>query len=161
MLFPLTFLIFMIPMPSAMMDGVIAFLRYGSTALVDIFFKLIGTSFVREDFVFYLPGITIEVAPQCSGINSSYALFIIGIIASHLFLNNKWKKAAVIVSIIPIVMVKNALRIVTLSMLGTYVDVKYLTQGFLHQSGGFLFYIPALILIIGLTWVLGKTVRQK
>jgi exosortase/archaeosortase family protein len=52
---------------------------------------------------------------------------------------------------------KNGIRIVTLSSLAVYVDERFITQSFLHRSGGFLFYIPALFLLGIVLWWLRKT----
>jgi exosortase len=159
--FPFLFLTFLIPLPTSILNGMVAALLYGSTVLVDALFRVTGIPFVREGFVFRLPGVAIEIADQCSGINSSFALFIIGILATHLFVKTKWKKAVAIASIIPIAMVKNAVRIVSLSILAVYVDEQILIDGFLHRSGGFVFYVPALALILTITWLLGRTKRVK
>jgi exosortase/archaeosortase family protein len=49
-------------------------------------------------------------------------------------------------TILPITILKNGIRIVTLTLLAIYVDQRFLTGGFLHKSGGFLFYIPGLLI---------------
>jgi exosortase len=84
--FPLLFLIFLIPMPSLIMEKIIFLLQMGSAEAVYGFFKLTGISFLREGLVFHLPGLSIEVAKQCSGIRSSMALFIMGVILSRVCL---------------------------------------------------------------------------
>jgi hypothetical protein len=49
----------------------------------------------------------------------------------------------------------------TLSLLAIYVDTKFITDSFLHHSGGFLFYLPALGLLGGLLWWFRKAERKK
>ena len=100
---------------------------------------------------------SIQVAKECSGIRSSLGLFITGILAGHLFLRTGWKKFILILFIYPITVLKNGIRIVTLSSLAVYVDERFITQSFLHRSGGFLFYIPALFLLGIVLWWLRKT----
>jgi len=73
-LFPLLFLVFVIPIPSALMDGFIYILQVGSTEFTNLLFTATGVPFLREGFVFHLPGMSVEVAKQCSGIRSSLAL---------------------------------------------------------------------------------------
>ena len=51
---------------------------------------------------------------------------------------------------------KNGLRIVILSLLNASVDVQFLTGGFLHRSGGFLFFIPVLGLLSMALWTLRR-----
>jgi hypothetical protein len=54
------------------------------------------------------------------------------------------------------VIIKNTVRIVTLSLLASYVDKKFLTESFLHHSGGILFYIPSLLLLWAIASLLKK-----
>jgi exosortase/archaeosortase family protein len=104
-----------------------------------------------------LLGMSIQVAKECSGICSSLGLFITGILAGHLFLRTGWKKFVLVLCVFPITVLKNGIRIVTLSSLAIYVDEKFITQSFLHKSGGFIFYIPALFLLGLILWWLRKS----
>jgi exosortase len=110
-LFPLLFLIFMIPIPNTLMDGIVYFLQVGSTEFTHLLFLATGVPFLREGFVFHLPGMSIEVAKECSGIRSSLALLITAILAGHLFLETGMKKVILAVAIVPITMFKNGIRI--------------------------------------------------
>ena len=152
--FPFLFLVFMIPIPDFLLKKIIYALQIGSAEFSEILFTLSGVPFKREGFFFHLPGASIEVAEQCSGIRSSLALLITGILAGHFFLDRLWKKVFLALLVFPITVFKNALRIMILSFLGAYVDAGFLTGGFLHQSGGFLFFIPALGLLGLVVWAL-------
>jgi len=152
--FPLLFLVFMIPVPTLLMDSTIHLLQAASAEVTHLLFIITGIPFSREGFTFHLPGINIEVAKQCSGIRSSLGLFITGILAGHLFLRTGWRKVILALFVFPITVFKNGVRITTLSALAVYVDEKFITQSFLHKSGGFIFYIPALLLLgFGLWWL--------
>jgi exosortase len=156
-LFPLLFLVFMIPIPSVLMEKTISVLLVGSTAATQMLFYLTGIPFLKEGAVFHLPGMSIQVAKECSGIRSSLGLFITGILAGHVFLRTGWKKAILVLFVYPITVLKNGIRIATLSSLAVYVDGRFITQSFLHKSGGFLFYIPALFLLGLVLWWLRKS----
>ena len=155
-MFPILFLVFTIPIPSVLMEKTISALLAGSTVATDILFKLTGIPYLKEGAVFHLPGMSIEVAKECSGIRSSLGLFITAVLAGHLFLKTFQKKVVLALLVFPITVLKNGFRIVTLSSLAVYVDEKFLTQSFLHHSGGFLFYIPALLLLGIVMWWLRK-----
>ena len=159
--FPILFLVFMIPIPGLIMDKIIYTLQVGSTEAVEVLFILTGVPFQREGFVFHLPGISIEVAEQCSGIRSTLALFITSILAGHFFLERFWKKTLLALIVFPVTVFKNGIRIVTLSLLGAYVDERWLTESFLHHSGGFIFFIPALGLLGLALWGLRKYRSQE
>jgi exosortase len=160
-IFPLLFLVFMIPIPSIFMEKIISLLLAGSTATTHMLFNFTGISFLKEGSVFHLPGMSIQVAKECSGIRSSLGLFITGILAGHLFLRTGWKKFILVLFVYPITVLKNGIRIVTLSSLAVYVDERFITQSFLHRSGGFLFYIPALILLGIVLWWLRRTESSR
>ena len=100
--------------------------------------------------------VTIEVAKQCSGIRSTMALVITGVLAAHLFLRRPWSKLILMLTILPITVFKNGLRIVILTLLAIHVDERFLTGGFLHKSGGFLFYIPGLMIFGGILFLVEK-----
>jgi len=154
--FPILFLVFMIPIPGLIMDKIIYALQVGSTEASEVLFNLTGVPFQREGFVFHLPGISIEVAEQCSGIRSTLALFITSILAGHFFLDRFWKKIVLALIVFPVTVFKNSIRIMTLSLLGAYVDERWLTESSLHHSGGFVFFIPALGLLGLALWALRK-----
>lgn len=134
--FPLLFLVFMVPVPSPVLETVIPLLQRGSAAAAHGLFKLTGVPVFLEGFTFHLPGLDVEVAEQCSGIRSSLALFITSILAGHFFLQSSWKKIVLTLCVFPITIFKNGLRILTLSLLAAYVDPRILS-GTLHTRGGF------------------------
>jgi exosortase len=138
-MFPILFLVLMVPIPSILLDEIIFLLQIGSAEATALLFRITGMPFLREGFAFDLPGIGIEVSRECSGIRSSLGLFIL------------------LLAVFPITVLKNGIRIVTLSSLAVYVDEKFITQSFLHRSGGFIFYIPALFLLGLILWWLRKS----
>ena len=158
--FPLLFLVFMVPIPTLVINKIVFILQSASAEVTYGFFKVVGVPVFREGFLFHLPGVSIEVAEQCSGIRSTLALFITSILAGHLFLETGWKKVVLTLAIFPITVFKNGLRIVTLSLLGTYVDEKILTQSLLHSSGGIPFFLLALLFLAPILWFLRKSEKR-
>jgi exosortase len=158
-LFPLLFLVFMIPVPAFIMDKIIVFLQIGSTEFANFLFWISQAPYYRESFVFHLPGMSVEVAPQCSGIRSGLALFITALLASYLFLDSWWRRIILVLCVFPITMLKNGIRITTLTLLGTYVDPRII-QSSLHREGGIPFFILALLLMAPILYFLRKTEVQ-
>lgn len=155
-LFPLLFLGFMIPWPPFMIDKAIYLLQTGSTELVDVIFTLMGWTFIREGFVFYMPEIGIEVGPACSGIRSAIALLITSVLAAWLFLDATWRRLLFFFSIFPLVILKNGIRILTLYLLAIHVDKQILIGSPLHTASGVLIFIPTLLLLGLFLWILRK-----
>jgi exosortase len=153
--FPLFFLILMTPLPDGFRNRTITFLQYGSAEVTDWFFTAAGIPFTRAGVILALPTVTIEIAQECSGIRSSLILIISGLILGHLFLRSGWSKLALVVLLIPFTIIKNGIRIFTLSTLGMYVDSSFLT-GRLHHEGGIVFFALALAGLWIVVWLLQR-----
>jgi exosortase len=154
-LFPWCFLVLMTPLPDAARNRVITFLQNGSAVMTDWLFSAAQIPFSRDGVVLALPTVTIEIAQECSGIRSSVVLFLVGLVLGHMFLKHGWTKAVLVVFLVPLTIVKNAVRIFTLSTLGMYVDRSFLT-GPLHHQGGFVFFAVALAGLWAGIWCLQK-----
>jgi exosortase len=160
-LFPLLFLFFIVPIPTDLMDTFIYALQWGSSEATALIFSTLGTPYYQDGFVFQLRTVTIEVAKQCSGIRSTMAMVITGVLAAHLFLRDNGKRLILMLTILPITVFKNGLRIVILTLLAIHVDERFLTGGFLHKSGGFLFYIPGLVIFGGILLFLRRFEKRN
>jgi exosortase len=144
--FPLGMLLWIIPIPAVCIAAVTYFLQVGSTELVDILFHLTGTPVLRDGFVFQLSTQSIEVAKECSGIRSSLCLILLTLVIAHELLRSNTRRAVLLVSTIPIVILKNGVRIATLALLAVHVDPSFLT-GHLHRDGGIVFFLLGLVMI--------------
>ena len=77
-------------------------------------------------------------------------------VLAQLFLHSPWRKTLLIAAAIPLSVAKNALRIVTIAVLGTRVDPGYL-HGNLHRQGGIIFLGIAVAVEVLLLWILRRT----
>ncbi len=159
-LFPLLFTFLIVPVPDFLLSRVITWLQTGSAEVSYAAFDLLGVPVFRAGFVFSLPGVTIEVAKECSGIRSALALLILSLLAGHLFLRSTWTRAALVLAALPLLVVKNGLRIVTLSLMSVYVDPSFLT-GRLHHQGGTVFFLIALALLLPVLGLLERIERTR
>jgi exosortase len=145
--FALAFLAFAIPLPEQLLNRFIYVLQLGSAAVAESIFNLSGVPFLREGFVFHLAGWNIEVARECSGIRSSIALVILALLVAHFSFNKFWKKAVFVLAGLLMMVVKNGVRIATLTLLAKYVDPNFLF-GRLHHEGGVVFFLIGLALLL-------------
>jgi exosortase len=159
-LFPLLFLLFMVPIPEPALSKTIYLLQAGSAVFVEAFFAIAGIPYRRQQFVFDLPGISIRIAEECSGIRSTLALLITTVLASYIFLKSPWRRLALYLAVIPVALFKNGLRIATLSILAVYVNPEFL-YGNLHRRGGIVFFMIALIPMALLLKFLQKNEAQS
>jgi exosortase len=145
-LFPILMLAFLLPIPSALLNKVITGLQVGSAQLSTAMFSLLGVPVYREGVILTLPGATIEVARECSGINSTVALLITILLAAHETLRRGSSRLIFVIVALPLSIIKNSIRIVTLVLLATHVDPGFLT-GRLHHQGGIVFFLISLALM--------------
>jgi exosortase len=157
--FPLLFLLLMVPIPDLVLDRTIWLLQRCSTDVTFLMMKAVNIPVVRTGFVLSLPGIDIEVAKECSGIRSSLILLIVTLVLGHLFLQPGWRQILLGLLVFPITVLKNGLRIFTLSTLAVYVDPSFL-DGNLHRRGGILFFSLALGLVILALWWLRRVEKR-
>jgi exosortase C (VPDSG-CTERM-specific) len=142
--FPIGFLIFMTPMPAFLRHGIESFLQSGSALMAEWFFRLSGATFLRNGLIFQLPGISLEVAPECSGIHSSLVLFITSALAGYLFLRSPWKRAVLMLAVIPLALLRNGFRVYVIGELCTHVGPQMIDSP-IHRHGGPLFFVLSLI----------------
>lgn len=158
-IFPLGFLLFMVPFPLAMEHGVESFLQHGSVPPAYWLFQLVGTPLFREGLVFQLPGMTLQVAPECSGIRSTLVLFMVSLLAGHLFLRSPWKRAVLSVAVIPLALVRNGFRIFTIGQLCVSVG-PHMIDSPIHHRGGSIFFALSLIPFFTLVYFLVRADRS-
>jgi exosortase C (VPDSG-CTERM-specific) len=142
--FPLAFLLFMVPFPSVIMTGLETFLQHGSATTAYAMFKLSGTTVFYDDLIFRLPGISLEVAPECSGIRSSLALFITSLVAGYFFLRTPWKCAVLSLVVIPLAILRNGFRIYVIGELCVHISPDMINS-YIHRQGGPIFFLLSLI----------------
>jgi exosortase len=145
--FPLAFLLFAVPLPPVVLQKFIYWLQTGSASVAEFFFELSGFPVMREGFIFRLPRISIEVAQECSGIRSSIALLILAVLVSHFSFRPLWKKFVFVGAGLLMMVIKNGIRIATLTLLANYVNPNFL-YGKLHHRGGVVFFLIGLALLI-------------
>jgi exosortase len=153
--FALALLLFAVPIPDVLLSKTIYALQAGSADIAELFFNLSGAPVLRQGFFFRLPVMSIEVAQECSGIRSSLALLILALLVAHFSFRPFWKKLAFVVAGLCMMLVKNGIRIATLTLLANYVNPSFLT-GSLHHQGGIVFFLIGLALLVPVYWGLRK-----
>lgn len=155
-LFPLGFLLWMVPLPQFVLDPIISLLQQGSTASAHWLFAAAGIPVEQSGTLLHIPDLTLEVAPECSSIRSSMMLLVTSMVCAQLLLRSFWRKASVFAVALPLSVAKNGLRIFALGVLATKVDPAFLT-GRLHRQGGIIFFLIALLGIFALLWILRRS----
>ncbi len=155
LIFPLLFLFGLVPLPHFALDALVALLQVGSAWSAHAFFAAVRVPVFQEGVLLTIPGLTIQVAKECSSIRSSSMLIVTSLVVAEVLLRSFWRKAIVVCVALPLSILKNGLRIFVIAMLGTRVDRSYLT-GQLHHQGGIVFFAVALGCVLILLWLLRR-----
>jgi exosortase len=154
-LFPLGFLLWLVPFPNFVLNTIVNLLQQGSAAAAHLLFAMAGVPVEQRGVLVHIPGLTVEVARECSSIRSSSMLVVTTMVLAQLLLRSPWRKALIILIAIPLSVAKNGLRIFAIAMLTTRVDPSFLT-GRLHREGGIIFFLIALAATFLLLWILRR-----
>ncbi|HVZ15532.1 MAG TPA: exosortase/archaeosortase family protein, partial [Terriglobales bacterium] len=136
--FPFFCLLLAVPLPAWIMDRVTTALQHGSAATSVAMLRFFGIPVFAQDTHLSLRGLDVEVAPECSGIRSCLSLLLIIIVVSRVGLRSNISRLVLILSTIPLAIVKNAFRISVIATLSAYVDHAYINSP-IHHYGGFVF----------------------
>jgi exosortase len=160
--FPLLFLFLTIPLPNFLVQRIVYLLQAGSADITGALFDLLRVPALREGFIFHLPQVSIAVGRECSGIRSSMALLILALPVVHFGMRRLWKKALFLVCAALMMIVKNGIRIATLTLLAIHVDPGFLF-GRLHREGGVVFFLLGLLLLLPVYFALqaGESPAQQ
>ena len=92
------------------------------------------------------------MAEECSGIRSSWVLFITSLLASQLFLRSPWRRIILVAFVIPLAIARNGFRILVIGLLCVHVG-PHMIDSFIHHRGGPIFFVLSLIpLFVLLSW---------
>jgi exosortase C (VPDSG-CTERM-specific) len=142
--FPVLFLFFTVPFPTFFTDWFEAFLQRASADAASSLFAMSSSTVYRDGLMFRLPGLSIEVARECSGIHSTLVLFITGLLAGYLFLRSWWKRSLLALIVVPLGILRNGFRIFTLGYLSVHVNPDIIDSP-LHHRGGPIFFVLSLV----------------
>lgn len=162
--FAAAFLLFLTPLPPDLVNWIEHGLQHASAEVSAWLFPLADIPFFRMGFSFQLPNVTVEVAPECSGIRSTLVLFITSLVAGKLLLDRPWHRAVLTLLVIPLGIFRNAFRIVTLGWLCTHYGPEMIHSPIHHRGGPVFFAIsllPLLAMLVIFRLFGKRAARQK
>ena len=148
--FPLLFPIIAVPIP--FLPELTAFLQFLMAGLSTSILQTFGYEIHAEGALIHLPEATFLIAEPSSGIQSLIALLTLMIPVVYFTKTDSCKKVYLYLLIVPIAVLSNLLRIITLFLVGYYYGEKIADQ-FWHDKGNIVFFGIALTLLF-LTWYL-------
>lgn len=149
LLFPLAFLLLMIPIPAILFNQIAFPLQLLASQLATSSLELLGVPALRLGNVIQLPVMTLEVVEACSGIRSLVSLTTLAIIYGYLRETRDLRRVFLAISAVPIAVFANALRVAGTGLLGQYWSPEK-AQGFFHTFSGWLLFVASLLMLFAL-----------
>ncbi len=147
LLFPLLFLIFMIPLPKVVILAISFEMKMLASEISSWLVNLVGIeTSVSGSRIFY-PGGFLWVGDPCSGLRSLISFLALGTVVVQLTSGKAWKKTVLFISVIPIALLSNVVRIFVLTV-ASYFYGSQIVDGFLHDFMGFMVFVIGFIGLI-------------
>ena len=143
LLFPLAFLVLMIPIPAIVFNQITFPLQLLASRVAAGVLPLLGVPVLREGNIIVLPSMPLEVADACSGIRSLMSLGTLAIIYGYLMDRRIVVRVALALASVPIAVAANSLRIVGTGLLVQYWDPEK-AEGFFHAGWGWIIFVISL-----------------
>jgi len=155
LLFPLVFLVFMIPIPSVLMDRITFPMQLFASKVAARSLDLIGIPVLREGNIIQLANTFLEVAEACSGIRSLISLLALSVVFAYFSQNTTWKRIVLVLSTFPIAIIANAARVTGTGILAHHYGDQ-VAQGFFHGFSGWILFVVAFVCLFIVGSLLSK-----
>jgi exosortase len=157
--FPLLLLLFLFPLPALVYAQVTLPLQLLASSIAETLLNRIGIPALREGNILDLPHQTLSVVEACSGIRSLLSLSFLSLVYAYFFDRRVVIRWVLLAATIPVAIAANAARVTLTGVLSEYrAD---LARGAFHLFEGWLFFVLALGLLIGLHQMLRRLRRAR
>lgn len=147
LIFPLVFLLLAFPIPGKIYMELVFPLKLLVTEVSGAILSLIGYPVKIQGTILEISSVSIGVVDACSGLNSLMAILTLSIFYTYLVLAKRAHRAIIIVSMLPMILIANILRVTTMAL----ISVKWgpeLAEGKLHSVWGAAVFIIAVLGLI-------------
>ncbi|HEY3297831.1 MAG TPA: exosortase/archaeosortase family protein [Armatimonadota bacterium] len=121
LLFPAIYMYFMCPLPSFMLAPISFKIRVLSTLGATAMLKSLSFHVVQLGTMITLPnGVIVSVESPCSGFRFLISLFALAVLYAYVTDGPKWGKIALVSLMLPLSVILNGFRIMTVAVVGNY-----------------------------------------
>ncbi len=148
--FPAAYLAFTIPL-ATFLDVVTIHLRLLASGTALAVINGFGVEAVRQGTAIVAGGahpFSIDVAEPCSGLRSLFALMALTAAYAWFHQPTFWRRAALFACSIPLAVLGNVVRILTICLVAAGADPAFAT-GFYHDYSGFVVFFVAIVCMLG------------
>lgn len=152
---PIGYLLFMIPVWGFITDPIQMPARLFSAEVAAAMLQGVGLTPYLDGIYIELPNITLEVAPECSGVNYLFAVAAIGVPIALFYLKDWTHRLILLVSALAIAMVANGLRIALIGIVAVH-QLSVDSHGPLHILQGLFVSVVGYVGVFAVLWLLRR-----
>jgi exosortase len=153
LLFPIGWLIFMIPLPAIIFYSITFPLQLLASRMASGLLDVLHITNLREGNVMYFPHYTIGVVEACSGIRSLITLLAFAVLLGYIRSMRIWAQVVLAACTVPVALIFNAVRVASAGVLGNYLGERW-AEGTFHTAAGIVLFLGGLSMITLISTVL-------
>jgi exosortase B len=159
--FPLFFMMFLIPLPGQLVDAVTQPLKLAVSSVATTILFSAGYPIARTGVILQIGPYQLLVADACAGLHTLFSLEAMGLLYLNVVRHTALLRNVLLaILIVPISFMANVIRVIVLALI-TYHFGDEAGQGFLHGFAGLVLFMTALVFIIvtdsALRWLATRT----
>ena len=146
--FPLVYLIFMFPLPLAILTAMSFPMKMLAAEAGVAVVRLLGVSVLRQGFTLTIPAGQLVVGNFCSGIRSLIAFLALGAVLAYLQKASNARKIVLFLLAIPIAILSNMFRVPLLILIAHFWGMKAASpESFLHDATGMFVFVVGFFML--------------
>ncbi|HEU5257793.1 MAG TPA: exosortase A [Vicinamibacterales bacterium] len=154
LMFPLAFLLLMIPIPAIVFNQISLPLQLLASKAAEYTLQMVHIPVLREGNVIVLANTSLEVAEACSGIRSLISLVTLAIVYGYFTDARVWARSVLTLAAVPVAVVSNAARVAGTGVAAHYYGPQA-AEGFFHTFSGWMLFLVAFVMLFGIQKLLG------
>jgi exosortase len=159
LVFPIAFLIFMIPIPSILRQQITLPMQLLASSMAALSLEALGIPVMLEGNIIDLGHTRLEVAEACSGIRSLMPILALGTMFAYFAKHKRWQRAILFLAGFPIAVFVNSMRVTATCVLANYYGAS-VAEGFFHGFSGYVFFLAAVASLLILSLLLSLIDRS-
>ncbi len=146
LLFPMAFLLLMIPIPAIIFNQVAFPLQLLASRFGEVTLQTLNIPVLREGNVITLASTQLEVAEACSGIRSLISLLTLGIVYGYFVTPSVPARTFLALATIPVAILANGFRVAGTGIAAHYYGPSA-AEGFFHTFSGWLVFVVSFAML--------------